>query len=160
MTAYLRPRSGDPAEVGTPPAVQVTVDGRSVTALAGQTVAAVLLTQGRTSWRTTRLTARPRGTFCGIGACHDCLIIVNGTPDIRACQRTIRDGDAITSQRGAVLPDPADPKSEQSPKSPAQARPQPEDPQLLVPNQPQRPTSDEAQRSTPQPPQVAVGFPS
>jgi thioredoxin reductase len=105
MTAYLRPHADDPAEIGTPPAVQVTVDGDPVTARAGQTIAAVLLTQGRASWRTTRLTARPRGVFCGIGACHDCLIIVNGTPDTRACQRTVCEGDTITSQQGAVLPD-------------------------------------------------------
>ncbi|WP_410786251.1 FAD-dependent oxidoreductase [Kribbella sp. C-35] len=104
MSAYLRPRSGDPAEVGTPTAVDVTVDGQAVTAQAGQTVAAVLLANGRDTWRTTRVHDRPRGIFCGIGACQDCLITVNGLPDIRACQRTITPGDAITTQKGAVLP--------------------------------------------------------
>ncbi|MER7251852.1 2Fe-2S iron-sulfur cluster-binding protein [Kribbella sp. NPDC000426] len=104
MSAYLRPRSGDPAEVGAPPAVDVTVDGHPVTAHAGQTVAAVLLANGRDTWRTTRVHNRPRGTFCGIGACQDCLVTVNGLADVRACQRTIATGDAITTQTGAVLP--------------------------------------------------------
>lgn len=104
MTAYLRPRSGDPAEVGTPPAFDVTVDGHPVTAHAGQTVAAVLLANGRDTWRTTRVHNRPRGTFCGIGACQDCLVTVNGLADVRACQRTIVNGDAITTQTGAALP--------------------------------------------------------
>ncbi|TCC59466.1 FAD-dependent oxidoreductase [Kribbella pittospori] len=108
MTAYLRPREGDPARVGTPTPVNITVDGEPVTALAGQTVAAALLATGRDTWRTTRLAARPRGVFCGIGACQDCLVIVNGTPDIRACQRTVEPGDAIAMQTGAVLPQPAD----------------------------------------------------
>lgn len=108
MTAYLRPRDGDPARVGTPTPVEITVDGEPVTALAGQTVAAALLSAGRDSWRTTRVAARPRGVFCGIGACHDCLVIVNGTPDIRACQRTIQPADTITTQTGAALPQPAD----------------------------------------------------
>ncbi|RZU20004.1 pyruvate/2-oxoglutarate dehydrogenase complex dihydrolipoamide dehydrogenase (E3) component [Kribbella rubisoli] len=104
MSAYLRPRSGDPSEVGAPPAVDVTVDGHPVTAHAGQTVAAVLLANGRDTWRTTRVHNRPRGTFCGIGACQDCLVTVNGLADVRACQRTIVTGDAITTQNGAVLP--------------------------------------------------------
>ncbi|MEU8221500.1 2Fe-2S iron-sulfur cluster-binding protein [Kribbella sp. NPDC048915] len=84
--------------------MEVTVDGRPVTARAGQTVAAVLLANGRDTWRTTRLHNRPRGVFCGIGACQDCLVTVNGLPDIRACQRTITPGDTITTQPGAVLP--------------------------------------------------------
>ncbi len=105
MNAYLRPAEGDPAEVGTPDAVQITVDGQPMRALAGQTVAAVMLANGRDAWRTTRNAGRPRGVFCGIGACYDCLVVVNGIPDIRACQRTIRAGDAITTQRGAVLPE-------------------------------------------------------
>ncbi|WP_329003987.1 2Fe-2S iron-sulfur cluster-binding protein [Kribbella sp. NBC_00709] len=104
MSAYLRPRSGDPAEVGAPPAVDVTVDGHPVAAHAGQTVAAVLLANGRDTWRTTRLQDRPRGVFCGIGACQDCLVTVNGLPDVRACQRTITSGDKISTQHGAVLP--------------------------------------------------------
>ncbi|MFD3402583.1 FAD-dependent oxidoreductase [Kribbella sp. NPDC058693] len=104
MSAYLRPRAGDPAAVGVPPAVDVTVDGHPVTAHAGQTVAAVLLANGRDTWRTTRVHGRPRGTFCGIGACQDCLVTVNGLADVRACQRTIATGDAITTQDGAVLP--------------------------------------------------------
>ncbi|TDO62541.1 thioredoxin reductase [Kribbella sp. VKM Ac-2571] len=104
MSAYLRPRAGDPAEVGTPTAVDVTVDGQPVAAQAGQTVAAVLLANGRDTWRTTRVHDRPRGIFCGIGACQDCLVTVNGLPDIRACQRTITPGDTITTQPGAVLP--------------------------------------------------------
>ncbi|TCC42965.1 2Fe-2S iron-sulfur cluster-binding protein [Kribbella sindirgiensis] len=104
MTAYLRPQSGDPAEPGTPTSVDVTVDGRPVAAHAGQTVAAVLLANGRDTWRTTRVNDRPRGIFCGIGACQDCLVTLNGLPDIRACQRTITPGDKITTQTGATLP--------------------------------------------------------
>ena len=104
MTAYLRPQSGDPAEVGTPPTLDVTLDGKPVEARAGQTVAAVLLANGQDTWRTTRLHDRPRGIFCGIGACQDCLITINGLPDIRACQRTVAPGDTITTQQGAALP--------------------------------------------------------
>ncbi|ONI68315.1 FAD/NAD(P)-binding oxidoreductase [Kribbella sp. ALI-6-A] len=104
MSPHLRSPEGDPAEPRFGPAVQVTVDGKAVEALPGQTVAAALMATGRESWRTTRGAGDPRGVFCGIGACFDCLVVVNGTPDVRACQRTVAAGDRISTQAGAVLP--------------------------------------------------------
>jgi len=77
--------------------IEITVDGEAVTGLAGQTVAGVLLAAGRLSWRTTRSGA-PRGVFCGIGACFDCLLTVNGVADVRACRRRAADGDRIRTQ--------------------------------------------------------------
>ncbi|MEQ0559672.1 (2Fe-2S)-binding protein [Amycolatopsis sp. NEAU-NG30] len=77
--------------------IEITVDGEPVRGIAGQTVAGVLLAAGRMSWRTTRSGA-PRGVFCGIGACFDCLLTVNGIPDIRACRRRATDGDEIRTQ--------------------------------------------------------------
>ena len=64
----------------------------------GQTVAAALVAAGRTSWRTTRGSGRPRGLFCGIGVCFDCIVTVNGERDVRACQRRAADGDVIETQ--------------------------------------------------------------
>ncbi len=86
--------------------VSLTVDGVARRARPGQTVAAVLLETGRAAWRTTR-GERPRGVFCGIGVCHDCLVVVNGLPDVRACLREVAAGDVVETQRGAVLPGPA-----------------------------------------------------
>ncbi len=88
--------------VGT---VAVTVDGVTVTVPAGRTVAAALVASGKQSWRETRIGRKPRGVFCGIGACFDCLVTVNGIPDVRACQRTVADGDEIRTHYGATLPD-------------------------------------------------------
>jgi hypothetical protein len=88
--------------------MNVIVDGTTISAHSGQTVAAVLHGLGQTSWRTTRRAARPRGIFCGIGICFDCLIVVNGLPDVRACQRLVVDGDVIATQYGVRLPDGAE----------------------------------------------------
>jgi D-hydroxyproline dehydrogenase subunit alpha len=104
MSPYLRPVEGDPSEPNPGAPLTITVDGHPIDALPGQTVAAALMATGQTSWRTTRAGTRPRGVFCGIGACYDCLITVNGLPDIRACQRVLQPGDAITPQLGATLP--------------------------------------------------------
>lgn len=91
MSGYLAP--GD----GTNRPIRLTVDGEPVTGIAGQTVAGVMLAAGRMSWRTTRSGA-PRGVFCGIGACFDCVLTVNGVPDVRACRRRAADGDEIRTQ--------------------------------------------------------------
>jgi aerobic-type carbon monoxide dehydrogenase small subunit (CoxS/CutS family) len=84
--------------------MNIRVDGVQVVAEPGQTVAGVLLGLGRASWRTTRGNQRPRGVFCGIGVCFDCLVVVNGIPDVRACLRVVADGDEIRVQHGAELP--------------------------------------------------------
>ncbi|MBP0459321.1 (2Fe-2S)-binding protein [Streptomyces montanisoli] len=77
--------------------VTVTVDGEPVRGIAGQTVAGLLLASGRTAWRATGSGA-PRGVFCGIGVCFDCLVTVNGERDVRACRRRVHEGDAVSTQ--------------------------------------------------------------
>ena len=78
--------------------IRLTVDGETVTGRAGQTIAGALLASGRVSWRPSPRTGRPRGVFCGIGVCFDCLVVVNGVDDVRACQRKAREGDVVTTQ--------------------------------------------------------------
>ena len=60
-------------------------DGRSVPAEPGESVGAALTNAGIRSWRLTRTLGRPRGLFCGIGVCFDCLVSVDGLPNQRAC---------------------------------------------------------------------------
>ncbi|MBT2443211.1 (2Fe-2S)-binding protein [Streptomyces sp. ISL-36] len=81
-------------------AVAFTFDGRPLTALPGQSLAAALWAAGITAWRTTRDGGRPRGAFCGIGQCFDCLITVNGRPNRRACLVPAAPGDIVTTQEG------------------------------------------------------------
>ncbi|MFE7959436.1 (2Fe-2S)-binding protein [Streptomyces sp. NPDC057413] len=86
------------AEPGPP--FPFTFDGRTLTALPGQSLAAALWSAGILSWRTTRRNGTPRGVFCGIGVCHDCLATVNGRPNQRACLIPVRPGDTVTPQEG------------------------------------------------------------
>ena len=58
----------------------------------------VILASGTLGFRRTSAQARPRGVFCGIGVCYDCLVEVNGLRDVRACQRRAADGDVVTTQ--------------------------------------------------------------
>ncbi|MFI9201944.1 (2Fe-2S)-binding protein [Streptomyces sp. NPDC053048] len=82
------------------PPFEITFDGRPVTALPGQTIAAALWGAGILAWRTTRHGGRPRGAFCGIGQCFDCLATVNGQRNRRACLVPARPGDTVTTQEG------------------------------------------------------------
>ena len=82
------------------PDVAFTFDGEPMKAEQGQSLAAALMARGIVSWRTTRVDDRPRGILCGIGVCYDCLIIVNGEPNVRACVTLVEDGDAVRRQDG------------------------------------------------------------
>ncbi|MFF1508199.1 (2Fe-2S)-binding protein [Streptomyces sp. NPDC058326] len=78
----------------------VEFDGRPLPALAGQSLAAALWSAGILTWRTTRVSGAPRGVFCGMGSCFDCLVTVNGRPNQRACLTPARPGDTVTTQEG------------------------------------------------------------
>ena len=78
--------------------ISITFDGRKIHGEQGQTIAGILMSNEILTWRTTSIGARPRGLFCGIGICFDCIITVNNERDVRACQRRCQDGDIITVQ--------------------------------------------------------------
>ena len=79
-------------------------DGEEVRAAPGQTVGAALYAAGHRTLRHTRFGGSPRGLFCGIGACFDCLVVHNGVPNTRACVTPVQNGDVVERQRGAGPP--------------------------------------------------------
>ncbi|WP_314098364.1 2Fe-2S iron-sulfur cluster-binding protein [Microbacterium foliorum] len=72
-------------------------DGTPVPFLPGQTVGAALADAGIVSWRTTRRDRAPRGLFCGIGVCFDCLVTVDGARSQRACLVEACEGQDVRS---------------------------------------------------------------
>ncbi len=91
-------RIGSPPEAGRGQAVTVLVDGVSLTAYRGENLAGALLASERKAWRHTRH-GQPRGLFCGIGVCFDCLVTVNGTPNVRACVTPVAEGMVVETGR-------------------------------------------------------------
>lgn len=77
-----------------------TFDGAPIEFRPGQSIGAALVAAGVLSWRRTRVAGRPRGIFCGIGVCFDCLVVVDGAPNERACRVTACEGMTVTSQEG------------------------------------------------------------
>ena len=91
--------------------ITLTVDGEQIQAPAGRSLAAVLMLQaGQIAWRRTRFEQEPRGLFCGIGICFDCLVSVDGSAPMRACLLPAADGmqvqilDAGSTYDGAAHP--------------------------------------------------------
>jgi hypothetical protein len=83
-------------------------DGRAVPFEHGQSIAAALIGAGVITLRRTRRRNRPRGLFCGIGVCFDCLVCVDGTANRRACLVAAREGMVATMQSGTGLDDLGD----------------------------------------------------
>lgn len=109
MAPRLLPWRTDPVQPAEPVALTITVDGSAVSGLVGQSVAGVILAGDSVGFRRTSHEGRPRGVFCGIGVCYDCLVEVNGLRDVRACQRRAADGDVVVTQHDPP-PTPAEPQ--------------------------------------------------
>ncbi|GAA2042924.1 hypothetical protein GCM10009819_31800 [Agromyces tropicus] len=104
MTAGMPRRRGVvPADSST--RIEIHLDGQPIGGTAGQTLAGVLIAAGRPSWRRSSGRDEPRGMFCGIGVCFDCIAEVNGERDVRLCRRRAVDGDRVVTQHDA-LPTP------------------------------------------------------
>ena len=80
--------------------VSFTFDGRERTGREGVPIAAALLENGISTFRYTEKQKEPRSLFCGIGQCSDCVVIVNGKPNVRSCVTLLEEGMVIETQRG------------------------------------------------------------
>ncbi|TCR65311.1 (2Fe-2S)-binding protein [Bosea sp. BK604] len=81
--------------------VRFSIDGRSVTARAGETVAAALLATGVVSCRTTPVGGQKRAPYCMMGVCFECLVTIDGIGNRQACLVPVSEGMAVRSQHGA-----------------------------------------------------------
>ncbi len=81
--------------------VTLTIDGREVRVPAGETVAAAALINGLMPFRTSAVSGAPRGPYCMMGACFDCLVEIDGVANRQACQVRVAEGMAIKRQDGA-----------------------------------------------------------
>lgn len=77
--------------------LSVHIDGRPVQAYSSEMVSAVLLAEGVSTFRHTRQ-GDARAIFCGMGVCFDCLVVVDGVPNTRACMTRVQDGMEIRTQ--------------------------------------------------------------
>jgi len=81
--------------------VDIFIDGKKIQALKGESIAAALIASGQDVFRYTKKYSSPRSLFCGIGQCNDCMMTVDGIPNIKTCIMKVRDGMKIQTQAGA-----------------------------------------------------------
>lgn len=79
--------------------LHLTLDGVPLRAHPGDSVASALLAHSGDAMRQTGKDA-PRSAFCMMGVCFDCLIEVNGQPNMQACQTPVRNGMVLLRQQG------------------------------------------------------------
>lgn len=81
--------------------VTFTHDGRQFTGFEGEPIASALKAAGIMIHRYTKKYHSPRGIFCAIGRCTDCVMVVDGTPNVRTCVTPLKAGMKIETQHGA-----------------------------------------------------------
>ncbi len=77
--------------------IRFTFDGREIATPAGHSLAAALTAAGERAFRDTRLGGE-RGVYCGMGVCQDCLVTVDGQPNLRACMTKAKPGLDVRRQ--------------------------------------------------------------
>ena len=82
--------------------VTVCIENREFKVPAGISVAAAVLLCGFRKVRNTPVTDSPRLPYCMMGICFDCLMCIDGVPNLQACQVEVRDNMTIDYQQGAA----------------------------------------------------------
>ena len=75
-------------------------DGEPIEALEGEPIAVALMAAGRRVLRYTNKYHESRGIFCALGRCTDCMMIVDGQPNVRTCITPAQHGMRVETQKG------------------------------------------------------------
>lgn len=81
-------------------ALRIFVDGAATPVREGDSVAAALLAAGHAACRSSAISDVPRGPYCLMGVCFDCLVMIDGVANRQACMVSVRDGMRVETQRG------------------------------------------------------------
>ena len=73
-----------------PGTLTVFFEGRPIPARPGDSIAAALLANDIRITRGTSVSGAPRGPYCMMGACFDCLAVVDGTHGVQTCLEPVR----------------------------------------------------------------------
>jgi sarcosine oxidase, subunit alpha len=77
-------------------------NGNSVTAKPGDTVASALYRSGVRIFSYSYQYGRPRGLLCLTGSCPNCMVNIDGVPNVRSCTTPARSGLSVLAQNQNV----------------------------------------------------------
>ena len=80
--------------------VEFTFDGQPMEGFEDEPIAIALRSNGVLIHRYTTRRNEPRGMFCAIGRCTDCIMVVDGKPNIRTCVEPLKAGMKVETQHG------------------------------------------------------------
>lgn len=92
--------------------VLFTYDGVEMEGYEGEPIAMALKAAGIEVHRFTAKRHEPRGIFCAIGRCTDCVMVVDGKPNVRTCMTPLVAGMDVRTQDGVAPLDLDDPRAE------------------------------------------------
>lgn len=87
-------------ELGNP--VEFTFDGKPMKGHDGEPIAMALKANGLMIHRYTSKRHEPRGIFCAIGRCTDCVMVVDGQSNVRTCVTPLKAGMVVETQHGVA----------------------------------------------------------
>lgn len=98
MSQSLVPKSPAGCLVTSNKSVTFSFEGRAIPALEGQSIAAALYAAGVRVFSRSFKYHRPRGLLCMSGDCPNCLMQVDGVPNVRTCIEPARAGQLVRRQ--------------------------------------------------------------
>ncbi|MBW2411341.1 MAG: (2Fe-2S)-binding protein, partial [Deltaproteobacteria bacterium] len=98
MTTDLRIQSHPHLKIERGEPVTFDFGGKPVTGYTGETIAAALFAGGLRIFSRSFKYHRPRGLFCLAGHCSNCLMRVDGIPNVRICRVPVQAGMKVESQ--------------------------------------------------------------
>jgi len=78
--------------------VTIILDGSPHKVPADISVAAAVLSTGKTHMWISPVTGDPRAPFCMMGVCYECLMEIDGQKDRQSCQTIVQEGMKINRQ--------------------------------------------------------------
>ena len=82
------------------PTVAFVLNGAPAMARAGDSAAAALLANGLVTTRQSPISGEPRGAYCMMGVCFECLVTIDGVGNRQGCLVTVSDGMHIETGAG------------------------------------------------------------
>ena len=92
----LEPQHGERIDRSRP--VGFLFHGARVTGFEGDSIASALFGEGQRVFSRSFKYHRPRGLLCCQGTCPNCMVTVDGVPNVRSCVTPVREGQRVEAQ--------------------------------------------------------------
>ena len=83
--------------------VKIEFDGKVVEAVEGDTVAGAIMAAGISDFREAPVSGAPRGPYCMMGVCFECLVEIDGIGHQQACLLSVKNGMIIKREKAKRL---------------------------------------------------------